>query len=213
MTASAGRAIASATYPAVSSVTKNSGAVDFRHMIPWARSHVGSLASRVRRRDPMSLCASSRAGSRTRWRPDAGAHSMAEERVEGRVVAIRGAVIDLAFEGGPPPIEDAVEILDSDGRVVVAEIQAHLDAHSARAIALEPTTGLRRGDAARAAGGPVAVAGRRGDARAPHGRARPRSATAAPRCRPTRRAGRSTASRRRSPPRPGRRSSSPPASR
>ena len=31
---------------------------------------------------------------------------------EGRVVAIRGAVIDLAFEGAPPPIEDAVEIVD-----------------------------------------------------------------------------------------------------
>ncbi len=82
---------------------------------------------------------------------------MPEKRVEGRVVAIRGAVIDLAFEGIPPPIEDAVEILDSDGRVVVAEIQAHLDAHSARAIALEPTTGLRRGDAARGAGGPVTI--------------------------------------------------------
>ncbi len=82
---------------------------------------------------------------------------MAEKRVEGTVVAIRGAVIDLAFEGGPPPIEDAVEIVDSDGRVVVAEIQAHLDAHTARAIALEPTTGLRRGDAARGAGGPVTI--------------------------------------------------------
>ena len=77
---------------------------------------------------------------------------MSDERVEGRVAAIRGAVVDLAFERGPPPIEDAVEILDADGRVVVAEIQAHLDAHSARAIALEPTNGLRRGDAARAAG-------------------------------------------------------------
>ncbi len=82
---------------------------------------------------------------------------MAEKRVEGTVVAIRGAVIDLAFESGPPPIEDAVEILDSDGRVVVAEIQAHLDAHTARAIALEPTTGLRRGDAARGVGGPVTI--------------------------------------------------------
>ena len=82
---------------------------------------------------------------------------MAEKRVEGTVVAIRGAVIDLAFEGGPPPIEDAVEIVDSDGRVVVAEIQAHLDVHTARAIALEPTTGLRRGDAAHGAGGPVTI--------------------------------------------------------
>ncbi len=83
---------------------------------------------------------------------------MADDRVEGTVAAIRGAVIDLDFPGGPPPIEDAVEIVDSAGAVVVAEVQAHVDAHTARAIALEPTMGLRRGDAARGAGGPVTVA-------------------------------------------------------
>ena len=83
---------------------------------------------------------------------------MSDQRIEGKVVAIRGAVVDLAFEGALPPIEDAVEIFDSDGRIVVAEIQAHVDTHTARAIALEPTNGLRRGDSARGAGGPVTVA-------------------------------------------------------
>ena len=83
---------------------------------------------------------------------------MADQRVEGTVVAIRGAVIDLSFPTGPPPIEDAVEIVSSDGRIVVAEVQAQLDSWTARAIALEPTTGLRRGDQARGTGGPVAVA-------------------------------------------------------
>jgi F-type H+/Na+-transporting ATPase subunit beta len=76
---------------------------------------------------------------------------------EGRVAAIRGAVVDLVFEDGPPPIDDAVEIADAEGRIVVAEIQAQLDGRSARAIALEPTTGLRRGDLARRAGGPVTI--------------------------------------------------------
>jgi hypothetical protein len=83
-------------------------------------------------------------------------------QVEGRVAAIRGAVVDLVFEDGPPPINDAVEIADSEGRIVIAEIQAQLDARSERAIALEPTTGLRRGDRSHAAGGPVG--GRRGSA-------------------------------------------------
>ena len=83
---------------------------------------------------------------------------MASGLFDGRVVAIRGAVLDLAFDGAPPPIEAAVEILDSEGRVVVAEIQAHLEQHSARAIALEPTTGLRRGDRARSDGEPVTIA-------------------------------------------------------
>ena len=76
---------------------------------------------------------------------------------DGRVAAIRGAVVDLLFEGGPPPVDDAVEIADADGRIVVAEIQAQLDARSARAIALEPTNGLRRGDRVRGAGGPVTI--------------------------------------------------------
>ncbi len=83
---------------------------------------------------------------------------MAAGRFVGRVEAIRGAVVDLAFEDAPPPVESAVEIVDSDGRAVVAEIQGHLGPHAARAIALEPTTGLRRGDTASSDGGPVTVA-------------------------------------------------------
>jgi hypothetical protein len=37
------------------------------------------------------------------------------------VAAIRGAVVDIVFEDGPPPIDDAVEIVDAEGRIVVAE--------------------------------------------------------------------------------------------
>ncbi len=78
--------------------------------------------------------------------------------IEGRVIAIRGAVIDLAFDGPPPLINEAVEVVDAEGKAIVVEVQAHIDAHTARAIALEPTTGLRRGDRARGAGGPVTIA-------------------------------------------------------
>jgi len=76
---------------------------------------------------------------------------------EGRVAAIRGAVVDLVFDDAPPPVDDAVEIADAEGRIVVAEIQAQLGGRSARAIALESTTGLRRGDRVRGAGGPVTI--------------------------------------------------------
>ena len=79
------------------------------------------------------------------------------DQFDGRVTAIRGAVVDLVFEDRPPPINDAVEIVDSEGRIVIAEIQAQLDSRTARAIALEPTTGLRRGDLVRSAGGPVTI--------------------------------------------------------
>jgi hypothetical protein len=70
----------------------------------------------------MPLCAAAAKSCEIRRGLDAGAFSMAEQRVEGRVVAICGAAIDLGFDGGLPPIADAVEILDSEGRVVVAEI-------------------------------------------------------------------------------------------
>ena len=101
------------------------------------------------------VCRRARKGVRFAKREEASISS--EGQFDGRVTAIRGAVVDLAFENGPPPIDDAVEIEDADGRIVVAEIQAQLDGSSARAIALEATTGLRRGDRSRRAGGPVTI--------------------------------------------------------
>ncbi|NDV49825.1 F0F1 ATP synthase subunit beta [Salipiger sp. PrR003] len=75
-----------------------------------------------------------------------------------RVVAIRGAVLDILFPAGTlPAITDAVEIAAGDGPPFVAEVQAHLDSCTARAIALRPTTGLRRGALVRALGGAVSV--------------------------------------------------------
>jgi F-type H+-transporting ATPase subunit beta len=76
----------------------------------------------------------------------------------GKVVAIRGAVIDIAFEAGQlPAIEEALTIEDDLQKDVIAEVQAHLDQSTVRAIALQATTGLKRGDLARASGNPVMV--------------------------------------------------------
>ncbi len=77
---------------------------------------------------------------------------------DGRVVAVRGAVVDIAFSaGGLPPIDDALSIKDAEQGTVLAEVQAHLDDHTVRAIALQATTGLRRGDPVEKVGGPVMV--------------------------------------------------------
>ena len=81
---------------------------------------------------------------------------------DGSVVAIRGAVVDIAFDTGPlPPINDALEIQRPDASAGapagVVEVQAHLDAHTVRAIALGATTGLKRGLTATRVGGPVKV--------------------------------------------------------
>jgi len=48
------------------------------------------------------------------------------------------------FDAKLPPIDDAVEIVEADGRVIVAEIEAHLDAHRARAIAPASRAGSKR---------------------------------------------------------------------
>ncbi|MGI3166066.1 F0F1 ATP synthase subunit beta [Pseudooceanicola sp. 200-1SW] len=78
----------------------------------------------------------------------------------GRVIAIRGAVVDIAFDAGPlPAVNDALEIRapdrDPDMAPVLVEVQAHLDATRLRAIALQATSGLRRGTPVRALGGPL----------------------------------------------------------
>ena len=74
----------------------------------------------------------------------------------GRVTAVRGAVIDVAFAEPPlPPIENALKVCREDGATVTAEVQAHLDEQHVRAIAIEPTAGLRRGDEVVATGGPI----------------------------------------------------------
>ena len=74
----------------------------------------------------------------------------------GRVVAVRGSVIDLSFpEGALPDLMEAVEILWDGPERLVAEVQLHVDAVTARAIALQGTSGLARGTAARRSGAPV----------------------------------------------------------
>ena len=64
----------------------------------------------------------------------------------GRVVAVRGSVVDVAFaEHDLPDIHEAVEIRwDRPGRLV-AEVQQHLDPATVRTVALGGTAGLRRG--------------------------------------------------------------------
>ncbi len=76
----------------------------------------------------------------------------------GRVVAARGAVLDIVFEAGPlPAIEEALTIAVEGGGALVAETQAHLDLRTVRALALRSTAGVRRGDRAEATGAPVTV--------------------------------------------------------
>ena len=77
---------------------------------------------------------------------------------DGVVVAIRGAVLDVSFDvSGLPGLEEALLIEDAQRGTVTAEVQAHLDETTIRAIALQATAGVKRGDRVRRTGGPITV--------------------------------------------------------
>jgi F-type H+-transporting ATPase subunit beta len=76
----------------------------------------------------------------------------------GSVVAVRGAVVDVAFEGATLPAIDTALIVEWDrpDRLVL-EVHSHVDQRIVRAIALQATTGLARDTAVSATGAPVMV--------------------------------------------------------
>jgi F-type H+-transporting ATPase subunit beta len=59
--------------------------------------------------------------------------------------------------GNLPTIAEAVVIGRDIGDPLTAEVQLHLDATTARAVALDKTAGLKRGTPARVTGGPIRV--------------------------------------------------------
>ncbi|WP_374576243.1 F0F1 ATP synthase subunit beta [Phenylobacterium sp.] len=74
----------------------------------------------------------------------------------GRVLAVRGAVVDVAFEAPPlPRLEEALIVEWDGGEELVVEVQSHLDDTTVRGVALQTTGGLRRGVRVRATGQPI----------------------------------------------------------
>jgi F-type H+-transporting ATPase subunit beta len=81
----------------------------------------------------------------------------------GRIVEIKGVVVDAVFPGEMPAIYNALEIDvpaiagETSSRVLVAEVQQHLGDGRVRAIAMDATDGLARGIEVRDTGGPISV--------------------------------------------------------
>src|SRR5512147_101757 len=71
----------------------------------------------------------------------------------GRVLSVRGSVVDIGFEDRLPPIYAILRT--GEGGHIVIEVLTHLDAHRVRGIALTPTQGLARGMPAEDSGGPL----------------------------------------------------------
>src|SRR5436190_10624221 len=68
----------------------------------------------------------------------------------GRLVQIIGAVVDVEFEGHLPAILNALETTNTDQRTgepfrLVLEVAQHLGENTVRAIAMDTTEGLTRG--------------------------------------------------------------------
>jgi F-type H+-transporting ATPase subunit beta len=74
----------------------------------------------------------------------------------GVVDEVSGPVVDIACAGALPGMHDALRV-ELDGGQCVLEVRHHLDARRLRAVALHATTGLRRGAAVYATGGPLRV--------------------------------------------------------
>jgi len=76
----------------------------------------------------------------------------------GEIVAIRGAVLDVAFSAGHlPTVNEALRVAPGAQVGGLAEVQNHIDDKTVRAIALFGVHGLRRGAPVEATGGPISV--------------------------------------------------------
>lgn len=75
----------------------------------------------------------------------------------GKIIQIVGVVVDVEFAGGQlPAIYDALRVQHGE-RELTLEVAQHLDEQTVRAIALQSTDGLRRGQEVTATGSPIMV--------------------------------------------------------
>jgi F-type H+-transporting ATPase subunit beta len=87
---------------------------------------------------------------------------MADKENKGTIESITGVVIDAVFPDDLPEIYSALEVNvpEGEGRdahELVCEVQQHLGDNRLRAVAMDATDGLRRGDPIVDTGGPITV--------------------------------------------------------
>ena len=78
----------------------------------------------------------------------------------GRIIEIKGVVLDAVFPSGLPEINHAlsVQVAEGDGtRELIAEVQQHLGDDRVRAVAMDSTDGLARGVEIVDTGAPISV--------------------------------------------------------
>lgn len=76
----------------------------------------------------------------------------------GEILQVTGPVVDVLFEDGElPNIYDALHIERESGDTLVLEVQKHLGLNEVRAVAMDGTDGLVRGQEVKATGNPISV--------------------------------------------------------
>ncbi len=79
-------------------------------------------------------------------------------RATGQVVQVVGPVVDVAFSSGEvPDILDAMEVRRGALGTLVLEVQQHLGENRVRAVAMDSTDGLTRGDEVVSTGQPITM--------------------------------------------------------
>ena len=81
---------------------------------------------------------------------------------KGRLTQVIGAVVDVEFDGPLPAILNAIETKNIDAKTgkefrLVFEVAQHLGENSVRAIAMDTTEGLTRGQEVIDTGAPIRV--------------------------------------------------------
>ena len=74
----------------------------------------------------------------------------------GKITQVTGAVVDVQFEAELPAILNALHT-QNDGKTLVLEVAQHLGESTVRAIAMDTTDGLVRGQAVNDTGSPISV--------------------------------------------------------
>uniref|UniRef100_A0A8D0GBX9 ATP synthase subunit beta n=1 Tax=Sphenodon punctatus TaxID=8508 RepID=A0A8D0GBX9_SPHPU len=120
-----------------------------------ASASASASSSQLLRPVPAALFRAVAAGSRrdyaaqTAPAPKAGVAT-------GRIVAVIGAVVDVQFDEGLPPILNALEVQGRDTRLVL-EVAQHLGESTVRTIAMDGTEGLVRGQKVLDSGTPIRI--------------------------------------------------------
>jgi F-type H+-transporting ATPase subunit beta len=81
---------------------------------------------------------------------------MSSQKSQGRITQVLGAVVDVQFDNELPSILNALHT-ENEGKLLVLEVAQHLGENTVRAIAMDSTDGMVRGQKVSDTGAPITV--------------------------------------------------------